>query len=38
VRIRREPNKTAIGEALKAGTQVDGAELRNAQPHLRLRV
>lgn len=38
VRVTRTPNKSAIGEALKAGETVPGAELRNAQPHLRIRV
>lgn len=38
VRIRREPNKTAIGDVLKSGGTVTGAELRNAAVHLRLRV
>lgn len=34
--VRREPNKTAIAEALKAGP-VPGAELSNAEPVLTVR-
>lgn len=38
VRIKREPNKSAIGEALKAGEHVEGAALSNPAPTLRIRV
>jgi hypothetical protein len=35
-RVHREPNKTLIGAALKAGTQVPGAMLSNAEPHIAI--
>lgn len=34
VRVFIDPNKTVIGEKLKAGEIVPGAELGNAEPHL----
>ena len=37
VRIKREPDKPAIGAALKAGQQVPGAELSNSAPSVQLR-
>jgi hypothetical protein len=37
VRIKREPDKTKIGEALRAGETVSGAELSNPQPTLSVR-
>ena len=37
VRIKREPNKTLIGAALKAGTTIPGAELSNAEPVLWIK-
>jgi hypothetical protein len=37
VRIKREPNKILIGAALKAGTNVPGATLSNAEPTLAIR-
>jgi len=36
VRVTREPNKRAIGDRLKAGEQVPGAILSNAEPHVRI--
>lgn len=36
-RIRSEPNKTAIGEALAAGQIVPGATLGNREPSLSIR-
>jgi hypothetical protein len=36
-RISRSPNLTAIGDALKAGTEVPGATLNNAAPILTVR-
>jgi hypothetical protein len=36
-RVKREPNKTLIGAALKAGTTVLGAHLSNAEPVLTIR-
>jgi hypothetical protein len=36
-RIKKEPNKTAIAEALKAGDNVPGVEWSNAAPHLTIR-
>jgi hypothetical protein len=36
VRIKREPDKTSIGLALKAGESVSGATLSNAEAHLRI--
>ena len=36
-RVTRAPNKTAIGDALKAGRPVPGALLNNPQPTLTLR-
>lgn len=35
---KREPNRAAIKEALKAGRQIDGVALSNAQPTLVVRV
>lgn len=37
IRTKREPDKTAIKEALKAGEAVEGAELSNANPYLTIR-
>ena len=37
VRIKREPNKTWISAALKAGTIIPGAELSNAEPVLWIK-
>lgn len=37
VRIKREPKKDAINNALKAGHAVPGAELRNGMPTLTVR-
>jgi hypothetical protein len=36
-RISRSPNKTAVGDALKAGQEVPGALLSNAEPTLTVR-
>lgn len=38
VRVKREPDKTLIGTALKAGNTVDGAQLSNSAPALTIRV
>lgn len=38
VRIRTEPNKTAIKEHLERGEPVAGAEMSNAEPVLNVRV
>lgn len=38
VRIRREPNKTAIREALLAHREVPGAYLTNAEPTISIKV
>jgi hypothetical protein len=37
IRIKREPDKKQIGELLKSGTPVEGAELSNAEPTLSIR-
>jgi len=37
VRVKREPDKTLIGAALKAGDTVPGAELSNSAPNLTIR-
>lgn len=37
VRLKREPDKAAIGAALKAGETVAGAELANGMPSLQIR-
>ena len=37
VRIRREPDKTAIGAALASGADVPGADMRNGAPTLIIR-
>lgn len=36
VRVRREPDKTAIGSAIASGATVPGAELQNPMPSLRI--
>lgn len=36
VRVRREPDKTAIGAAIASGATVPGAELQNSMPTLRV--
>lgn len=36
-RIKREPDKTRIKQMLKEGTEVRGAVLSNASPHLTIR-
>lgn len=36
VRIKREPDKTAIGAAIASGNAVPGAELQNSMPSLRI--
>jgi hypothetical protein len=36
MRIKKESDKTKIGEALRLGVQVDGAELSNPAPTLRV--
>ena len=36
VRVRREPDKTAIGSAIASGAQIPGAELKNSMPSLRI--
>lgn len=38
VRVRREPDKTAIGAAIASGATVPGAEQRNGLPTLTVRV
>lgn len=38
VRIRREPNKTAIVEALQNGREIPGYALSNAEPALTIRI
>jgi hypothetical protein len=37
VKIERKPNKTAIGNALKAGMQVPGASLSNGGETIQIR-
>ncbi len=37
VRIKREVNRAAIKERLKAGLSVQGCSLSNAEPHLTIR-
>jgi phage host-nuclease inhibitor protein Gam len=37
VRIKREPDKTAIGAALASGNAVPGADMRNGAPSLTIR-
>lgn len=37
IRTKREPDKTALKEALKSGETIDGAELSNATPYLTIR-
>lgn len=37
IRITRAANKSAVGDALKAGTEVPGALLGNAEPTLTVR-
>lgn len=37
VKIKREPDKTLIGAALKAGQAVAGAEMSNSAPSLQVR-
>lgn len=37
VRVRREPDKTAIGAAIASGNAVPGAEQRNGLPTLTIR-
>lgn len=37
VRIKREPDKTAIGAALASGADIPGADLRNGAPSLVIR-
>lgn len=37
VRIKREPDKTAIGAALANGAEIPGADLRNGAPSLTIR-
>lgn len=37
VRIRREPDKTAIGAAIASGAEIPGADLRNGAPSLTIR-
>lgn len=37
IRIKKEPDRTLIGAALKAGSSVPGAVLSNAEPHLSIR-
>lgn len=36
-RIKREPDKQRIGQLLKEGSPVQGAELSNAEPNLTIR-
>ena len=36
VRIRREPDKTAIGAALASGADIPGATMANGMPQLRI--
>lgn len=36
VRIKREPDKTAIGAAIASGNAVPGAEMQNSMPSLRI--
>ncbi len=38
VRLKREPDKTAIGEALRKGDTVDGATLSNPEPTLTVKI
>ena len=38
IRVRREPNKSAIKEAIDQGKFVEGAELSNGAPGLTIRV
>jgi hypothetical protein len=37
MRVTREPDRAAIGAALKAGQVVDGAELQNGMPSLAIK-
>lgn len=37
VRIKREPDKTAIGAAIASGAEIPGADLRNGAPSLVIR-
>lgn len=37
VRVRREPDKVAIGSAIASGATVPGAEMRNGLPSLRIK-
>jgi hypothetical protein len=37
MRIKKEPDKTRIGEALRAGEMISGAELSNPAPTLVVR-
>ncbi|MEU7656817.1 siphovirus Gp157 family protein, partial [Micromonospora taraxaci] len=37
-RIKREPNKSAIKEALQNGRTVPGCELSNGQPSIAIRI
>jgi hypothetical protein len=36
MRVKKEPNRTAIREALKSGREIEGAYLGNPQPVLRV--
>ena len=36
--IREAPDMVAIGKALRAGETIPGAELRNPEPQLTIRV
>jgi hypothetical protein len=38
IRIKREPDKTLIGAALKAGSTVPGAALSNSEPTISIRI
>lgn len=37
MRVRREPDKTAIGAAIASGADIPGAEMRNGLPALTIR-
>ena len=37
MRVRREPDKTAIGAAIASGADIPGAEMRNGLPTLTIR-
>lgn len=37
VRVKREPDKTAIGAAIASGADIPGADLRNGAPSLVIR-